>query len=74
MIRLFNHYLSRTTLLQAMLDACVLFAALVLGYWLRFDSFGASVPALEAMTFAGLTMVSMSAVACTTIKRRRSAM
>jgi sugar transferase (PEP-CTERM system associated) len=61
MIRVFNHYLSRAVLFQALLDACVLLLALAIGYQLRLGSAVESFSVLEAASFTGFTLIAMSA-------------
>lgn len=62
MIRLFNHYLSLRVLVLAVVEALVLFQAVVLGFHLRFLSDDTPLPLPEAVVFTLIMMLMMTAL------------
>ena len=62
MIRLFNHYLSIRILLLTLVEAAVVFQAVLFGYQLRFLDWSGRLPILEAGVFTLIMLVMMSAL------------
>ena len=62
MIRLFNHYLSLRVLVLAVVEALVLFQAVVLGFHLRFLPDDTPLPLPEAVVFTLVMMLMMTAL------------
>ena len=60
MIRLFNHYLPLRTLVLTLIEALVLFQAMVLGFELRMLDRGTPLPLLEAGLFTGVMLLMMT--------------
>ena len=62
MIRVFNHYLSTRTLLLLLIEAVVLFQAMLLGYQFNAADLASPLPLLDAALFTSAMLLSMTAL------------
>ena len=60
MIRLFNHYLPLRILLLSLIEAMVLFQAMVLGFEVRLLDQALPLPLVEAGVFTGVMLLMMT--------------